>query len=394
MSYMNKLDLCIHYKDGLCVSYESHLETTFWHRDTSITKKSRKPFTCVCGCNIPVGSTYLMLEMMAGCGRADAIADFALCRTHQKETEALLGRPISREVDTDEIIKIWIKILQSKSKNIKLDIQIEASIQYAAIDSQMAVRSYSWEIRSDICAIKTVDKTLRYEGSTGVPMDIVPFFTGQQLVEGQEQTLEFSILGTVVQCTVSKKQARHHLSLIPLKQKLIQLGIQIGDLLFFERDVVVANRFNISVLNQENEVVIQTDSSPVPPGAERIAYAIVRRGQDVFRERVQRAYGYRCCLSGINDTAPSILIASHIKPWRLATPIEKTDVFNGLLLAPHYDKLFDQGLISFSDDGKLLFSNNLAKHVVQAWDLENKALRIVHPQSVPYLNFHRNYFGF
>lgn len=381
------------YKGGEKVSYAAHLDTTFWHRDTCITKKSRKPFTCVCGCNIPAGSTYLTLEMMAGSGRADAIADFALCKTHQKETEALLGRPISREVDTDEIIKAWVKILLSEGDKVESSKRIEAPVQYAAINNPAALRSYSWEIRSEICAVKTVDKTLRHEGSTGIPMDIVPFFTGQQLVEGQEQTLEFRVLGTTVQCTVSRKQGRHRLFLVPLKQKLLQLGMQIGDLLFFERDVTLPNRFNISVLNQKNEIVVQTYPS-ARLGEERAVYTTARVGQEFFREQVRFAYGYRCCLSELDDITPSILIASHIKPWRLATAEEKTDKFNGLLLAPHYDKLFDKGFISFSDDGELMLSDKLPDHVIQGWDLENKKLHTIFPQSAEYLGFHREHFKF
>lgn len=381
------------YKGGEKVSYASHLDTTMWHRDTSTTKKSRKPFTCVCGCNIPVGSTYLTLEMMAGSGRADAIADFALCKTHQKETEALLGQPISMDVDTDDIIKAWVKILQSKSNMVKTAGQTEASAQYAATNISVALRSYSWEIRSEICAVKTVDKTLRLEGSTGIPMDVAPFFTGQQLDEKQECAIEFSVLDTVAQCSISRKQGRHRLFLAPLKQKLLQLGIQVGDLLFFERDVTVANRFNISVLNQNNEVIAQSFSQN-RVGEEKAVYKNVRIGQEIFREQLKHVYGYRCCLSGIDDTAPSILIASHIKPWSLAKPEEKTDIFNGLLLAPHYDKLFDRGLISFSDDGKLLLSKKLPDQVVHEWDLENKKLRTVYPQSAAYLGFHREYFKF
>ncbi|MEE2025357.1 HNH endonuclease [Alkalimonas mucilaginosa] len=384
----------LHYKDGSQVSRACHLDTTEWYRETRITNKSRKPFTCACGCNIPTGSTYLTLEMMAGSGRADAIADFALCSVHQEKTEALLGRPISTDIDTDEIIRAWVQILQSESDMTNNSRQqIEASTSYAAIDSQAALRSYSWEIRSEICAVKTVDKTLRVEGSTGIPMDVVPFFTGQQLDEKQECVIEFSFLDTVAQCTISRKQGRHRLFLAPLKQKLLQLGIQIGDLLFFERNVSVANRFNISVLNQKNEVVTQL-SPQSKVGEERAAYRNVRVGHEIFRERVKRVYSYRCCLSGLEDTAPSILIASHIKPWSLAKPEEKTDIFNGLLLAPHYDKLFDKGLISFADDGNIMLSSQLPDQVVQKWDLENKRLHTVYPQSATYLDFHREHFKF
>lgn len=383
----------LYYKDGSQVFHACHLDTTMWHRGTRVTNKSRKSFTCACGCNIPVASTYLTLEMLAGSGMADSVVDFALCVTHHKETEALLGQPISTDVDTDDIIKAWVKILQSENDNVEPARQTLAPVQYAAVDSPVALRSYSWEVRSEICAVKTVDKTLRLEGSTGIPMDVAPFFTGQQLDEKQECTIEFSVLDTIAQCTVSKKQGRHRLFLVPLKQKLLQLGIQVGDLLFFERDVTVANRFNISVLNQNNEVIAQSFTQN-RVGEEKAVYKNVRVGQEIFREQLKHVYGYRCCLSGIDDIAPSILIASHIKPWSLAKPAEKTDIFNGLLLAPHYDKLFDKGFISFSDDGKLILSKMLPDHVVQEWGLENKRLRTVYPQSAAYLGFHREYFEF
>jgi len=42
-----------------------------------------------------------------------------------------------------------------------------------------------------------------------------------------------------------------------------------------------------------------------------------------------------------------LLRASHIKPWAAcAADAERLDVYNGLLLAPHLDALFDAGLIS------------------------------------------------
>jgi predicted restriction endonuclease len=50
------------------------------------------------------------------------------------------------------------------------------------------------------------------------------------------------------------------------------------------------------------------------------------------------------------------LIASHIKPWSKSSNQERLDGRNGLLLAPHIDHLFDNGFISFADDGRLLIS--------------------------------------
>jgi len=79
-----------------------------------------------------------------------------------------------------------------------------------------------------------------------------------------------------------------------------------------------------------------------------------RRGQGKFRANVA-ALEPACRLTGI--TNPSLLIASHIKPWRLcASSQERLDGWNGLMLTPDADHLFDRGFVSFGDDGKVLVS--------------------------------------
>jgi predicted restriction endonuclease len=52
---------------------------------------------------------------------------------------------------------------------------------------------------------------------------------------------------------------------------------------------------------------------------------------------------------------PTLLKASHIKPWR-APAAERLDGMNGLLLTADADLLFDRGFISFSDEGEVLVS--------------------------------------
>ncbi len=81
---------------------------------------------------------------------------------------------------------------------------------------------------------------------------------------------------------------------------------------------------------------------------------LARRGQGKFRANVE-AIERSCRLTGI--TNPTLLIASHIKPWRLCeTAEERLDGMNGLLLTPDADLLFDRGFISFEDDGEVLVS--------------------------------------
>jgi hypothetical protein len=82
----------------------------------------------------------------------------------------------------------------------------------------------------------------------------------------------------------------------------------------------------------------------------RDAVIRARRGQGRFRDNVH-AVERACRLTGI--TNPALLIASHIKPWRLCdTAPERLDGMNGLMLTPDADLLFDRGFVTFHDDGR------------------------------------------
>ncbi len=79
-----------------------------------------------------------------------------------------------------------------------------------------------------------------------------------------------------------------------------------------------------------------------------------RRGQGIFRQNVE-AIEPVCRLTGISNS--SLLIASHIKPWRLCESAkERLDGMNGLMLTPDADHLFDRGFITFGDNGEVLVS--------------------------------------
>ncbi|ENL0922268.1 HNH endonuclease, partial [Vibrio cholerae] len=53
------------------------------------------------------------------------------------------------------------------------------------------------------------------------------------------------------------------------------------------------------------------------------------------------------------------LKASHIKPWSQCDNKERLDPNNGLLLVANADSLFDSGLISFNENGRLIKSKYL-----------------------------------
>lgn len=101
----------------------------------------------------------------------------------------------------------------------------------------------------------------------------------------------------------------------------------------------------------------QTAELPRTTEAERSV--IQRVGQNLFRAALLDYWQGRCCVTGL-ALAP-LLRASHIKPWaQCESDVERLDVFNGLLLAPHLDALFDGGWISFDDDGGVLVSHELS----------------------------------
>ena len=79
-----------------------------------------------------------------------------------------------------------------------------------------------------------------------------------------------------------------------------------------------------------------------------------RQGQGVYREKLLSECPF-CPITMINDER--LLIASHIKPWAIATDSEKLDPKNGFMLSPLYDKLFDRGLMTFSEERRIVLSN-------------------------------------
>lgn len=112
-----------------------------------------------------------------------------------------------------------------------------------------------------------------------------------------------------------------------------------------------------------------------------------RRGQGIFKANV-RLNERSCRMTGVND--PRLLIASHIKPWAVSDDREKLDGCNGLLLSPHIDRLFDSGLITFEDTGRVLVSSSLDRGVFTKWAINpDQNVGRFSAQQATYLEYHR-----
>ncbi len=139
----------------------------------------------------------------------------------------------------------------------------------------------------------------------------------------------------------------------------------------------VANKFNQA-----------TTSMPRTTEAER--WVVQRVGQDLFRGALLDYWQGRCCVTGL--AVPELLRASHIKPWALCdTDEERLDVFNGFLLAPHLDALFDGGWMTVQTDGSLSFSTSLSTDARQLLGIKERLSAIgLTDAHQNYLEFHRN----
>jgi predicted restriction endonuclease len=75
-----------------------------------------------------------------------------------------------------------------------------------------------------------------------------------------------------------------------------------------------------------------------------------------------------CRVTHVSD--PKHLRASHIKPWRDASNVERLNGHNGLLLSPHIDHLFDQGYVSFSSGEQLLVVPDVRAGLLAKWGID------------------------
>lgn len=82
-----------------------------------------------------------------------------------------------------------------------------------------------------------------------------------------------------------------------------------------------------------------------------------RIGQAGFRKNLISYWDGKCAVTGVS--LESILMASHIKPWAESSDAERLDKYNGFLLSPTIDSIFDKGLITFSKSGKIKFSTQI-----------------------------------
>ena len=113
-----------------------------------------------------------------------------------------------------------------------------------------------------------------------------------------------------------------------------------------------------------------------------------RDGQGKYRELLLEQCPF-CPFTMISDER--LLIASHIKPWAASNDDGKIDPYNGYILSPLYDKLFDRGFITFTENRHVIRSEFISPYTWKQVNLTNNVFIRTLPMDdkrIEYLKFH------
>lgn len=134
-------------------------------------------------------------------------------------------------------------------------------------------------------------------------------------------------------------------------------------------------------LADDLEEIVQDDAIP---STEKSTFINARVGQGKFRKGLIELW-QGCAVTGFSDTR--FLVASHIRPWKASSHKERLDPYNGLLLLPNLDKVFDLGYISFNESGEILIHDDLEEHALLG---VNPTLTVkLNEQHQEHMDYHR-----
>lgn len=137
--------------------------------------------------------------------------------------------------------------------------------------------------------------------------------------------------------------------------------------------------------------IYEIEANTAIPETQRLQLTKARIGQGLFRKQVMLIDPH-CRVTGVED--PRLLIASHIKPWREANNAERISGYNGIMLSPHVDALFDERLITFENDGRMRVHASLPDNVLDRWSIHrNTKVDEFLPQQFGFLDHHRKLFA-
>lgn len=177
-----------------------------------------------------------------------------------------------------------------------------------------------------------------------------------------------------------------------LKELAVSQALQQQEQLLIDDDLTSVGSFDEghSSLEDDFEEIV---SSNELSSTEKVRLIRARIGQGKFRKDVLERWRNGCAVTGCRVEAT--LRASHIKAWRdCANPSERLDPDNGLILCATLDALFDQGLISFKDNGEMLIDPQISEQDKKTLSLGGSLQIRPSKWQARYLKHHRETYGY
>lgn len=113
-----------------------------------------------------------------------------------------------------------------------------------------------------------------------------------------------------------------------------------------------------------------------------------RLGQGQFCKSVLEDWNNQCAVTG--SRILEAIRASHIKPWVHSNNEERLSKENGLPLLASIDALFDGGLITFTEKGKIQYSRAFPESERRNFGMLNSLLREPSAEQKLFLKYHYN----
>lgn len=160
--------------------------------------------------------------------------------------------------------------------------------------------------------------------------------------------------------------------------------------LFVDFDAIWEKKNGPLVFNYGKKKIVEEITEPIKSKKEKQSEIYnARVGHGKYRDQLLEQCRF-CPFTMIADER--LLIASHIKPWAASNDREKIDPSNGFILSPLYDKLFDRGFITFTEDKHVILSEFISPYTWKQIGLANgtyiKALPM-DKKRIEYLKFHQ-----
>ncbi|MDQ0362110.1 HNH endonuclease [Breznakia pachnodae] len=292
-----------------------------------------------------------------------AMEGFGLTTIHNREEWIISASPQKYDVINsfnDLVIIDWTKT--NATKNIK-----EGDIVYIYVSVPKS---------------KIMIKTICVETNSQLPLiDDNKYYTNNEIEVGDKEYFHLKHIKTIDD---------DKLSLSSLKTDgLLKMHVQ-GSLKKSSKNKTDLFNYLNDCFNDTEEVCSKIYIEEAIRGVpEKYKETIIKARvcQNYYRNTLIDKYKCKCALCNINKK--ELLIASHIKPYAESDESEFLDKNNGLLLCANHDRLFDNFLISFNENGKIIISSNIDKSLYSDLNICTEMEIELNNEMKRYLEYHR-----